>query len=310
MALTPTGTSANFWLYQRKLSPGWMYGRQVDASDAQYRTFRGNFWPLLALVLAFTLPSHIARKFWPGPQARSRFLAAAGIVLLVALHGVSAIKVLLILGANYAAAKAPKAPRLSRAWPAIVIIANMMMLFANEKANGYQLGMLTSSLAWLDTPRFAGILPRWHVGFNITMLRIVSFALDAHWAEPPPAGMPADHRARTSSSVPAEQYNLSNYLAYTLYAPLYIAGPIMTFNDFVWQMQHPVEISGRSRIAYAARFAFCMLTMESILHTMYVVAIKDAHAWTGDSPAELSMIGFWNLIIVWLKVSPAVLYKF
>jgi hypothetical protein len=43
--------------------------------------------------------------------------------------------------------------------------------------------------------------------------------------------------------------------------------------------------------------------MESVLHTMYVVAIKDTSAWAGDGPADLSMIGFWNLVVVWLKVS-------
>ena len=42
--------------------------------------------------------------------------------------------------------------------------------------------------------------------------------------------------------------------------------------------------------------------MEFILHYMYMVAIKDTKAWYGDTVAELSMIGFWNLIIVWLKV--------
>ena len=44
------------------------------------------------------------------------------------------------------------------------------------------------------------------------------------------------------------------------------------------------------------------MTMEYILHFMYVVAIKDSRAWVGDTPAEIAMIGFWNLIIVWLKV--------
>lgn len=43
--------------------------------------------------------------------------------------------------------------------------------------------------------------------------------------------------------------------------------------------------------------------MELVLHYMYVVAIKDSGAWQGDTSAELSMIGFWNLIVVWLKVS-------
>ena len=47
------------------------------------------------------------------------------------------------------------------------------------------------------------------------------------------------------------------------------------------------------------------MTMEFILHFMYVVAIKDTKAWTGDTAAQLSMIGFWNLIIVWLKVKPS-----
>lgn len=42
--------------------------------------------------------------------------------------------------------------------------------------------------------------------------------------------------------------------------------------------------------------------MEWVLHNIYVVAIKDAHAWYGDTPFELSMIGYWNLVIVWLKV--------
>lgn len=43
--------------------------------------------------------------------------------------------------------------------------------------------------------------------------------------------------------------------------------------------------------------------MEVVLHFMYVVAIKDNKAFFGDTPMELSMIGFWNLIVVWLKVS-------
>jgi D-alanyl-lipoteichoic acid acyltransferase DltB (MBOAT superfamily) len=42
--------------------------------------------------------------------------------------------------------------------------------------------------------------------------------------------------------------------------------------------------------------------MEFIQHFMYVVAIKDTKAWTGDSSSEIGMIGFWSLMIVWLKV--------
>ena len=53
---------------------------------------------------------------------------------------------------------------------------------------------------------------------------------------------------------------------------------------------------------YLIRLVVCYLTMEYVLHFMYVVAIKDTKSWIGDSPAEIAMIGFWNLIVVWLKV--------
>ena len=94
----------------------------------------------------------------------------------------------------------------------------------------------------------------------------------------------------------------------------------MTFNDFVWQvslhckpfgtsliallrqLHHPLIITWKEKATYLIRFAFSMLTMEVVLHTMYVVAIKDTSAWEGDGPADLSMIGFWNLVVVWLKV--------
>jgi hypothetical protein len=44
--------------------------------------------------------------------------------------------------------------------------------------------------------------------------------------------------------------------------------------------------------------------MELVLHYIYVVALKDTKAWRAFplTPGELAVIGFWNLIIVWLKV--------
>ena len=54
-------------------------------------------------------------------------------------------------------------------------------------------------------------------------------------------------------------------------------------------------------LGYLARFIVCIMTLEMILHFMYVVAIKDRKAWVNYSAAELCMVGFWNLIVVWLK---------
>jgi D-alanyl-lipoteichoic acid acyltransferase DltB (MBOAT superfamily) len=55
---------------------------------------------------------------------------------------------------------------------------------------------------------------------------------------------------------------------------------------------------------YGLRFLFAILTMEIILHYTYVVAISKTRAWEGSSPFQLSMISYFNLQIIWLKVHP------
>jgi protein-cysteine N-palmitoyltransferase HHAT len=49
-------------------------------------------------------------------------------------------------------------------------------------------------------------------------------------------GSTLDEKQRYRTAHPLEVYNFSNYIAYVLYPPLYIAGPIMSFNDFMWQV--------------------------------------------------------------------------
>ncbi|BEI85833.1 hypothetical protein CcaverHIS002_0601200 [Cutaneotrichosporon cavernicola] len=252
----------NYPSYANRLSSGWFIFSEVDDSDHQYHTFRSGFPSLVALAVAFLIPSHLFRKAgFTSAAARARFVVTFALIMLVALHGISALKVLAILGANFCAARARKPAAVERAWPLIVIVGNMLILFANEKFDGYHFSAIHSELGALDDLK--GVYPRWHVSFNITMLRIVS-------------------GGRAAQAHPEADYSLVNYLAYTLYPPLYIAGPIMTFNDFVWQLQRPLDITNRERIKYLIRFAFCMLAMESIIHTI--------------------MIGFWNLVIVWLKL--------
>ena len=46
----------------------------------------------------------------------------------------------------------------------------------------------------------------------------------------------AEDKKRAAVFHPRSTYTFLNYLSYALYAPLYIAGPILTFNDFMWQV--------------------------------------------------------------------------
>ena len=120
----------------------------------------------------------------------------------------------------------------------------------------------TDSVCFQDTWR--GVYPRWHVNFNITTLQLVSFSIDYHWACnqigvadvghslsfssvhetdvqcSQPGGKLSDKK-RAAVFHPRSTYTFLNYLSYALYAPLYIAGPILTFNDFMWQVRTAVS---------------------------------------------------------------------
>lgn len=89
-----------------------------------------------------------------------------------------------------------------------------------------------------------------------------------------------------------------------LYAPLYLAGPILTFNDYMHQQRfRPKSISKERIYLYGIRFILALLAMEIMLHFIYVVAISKAEPiWDLYTPFQLSMLGYFNLHHIWLKL--------
>ena len=119
--------------------------------------------------------------------------------------------------------------------------------------------------AWLDS--YGGIMPRWEVLFNITVLRLISFNMDYYFSLDRRSGSPIEvsfnlpqnnidtpliHIRRSNSTLqispnetasqpqPTLKTTISAItLAYAIYAPLYLTGPIITFNDYISQLQIP-----------------------------------------------------------------------
>ncbi|EST05289.1 Membrane bound O-acyl transferase, MBOAT [Kalmanozyma brasiliensis GHG001] len=325
-----TPSNANYWSYTGHLKPGWIAGRLRDDSDFQYRSFR-DYVPSLIGITGLYLALSKLFSFLPSTAStqysridgnassnaavkpnRIAFLAVFTTIFIFALHGFNSLKLLLILGINYGLTKALGGTKIA---PAIAFAFNIGALFAVHWNDGFEYSHISPALGFLEV--FKGLLPRWQINFNITMLRLVSFAMDYHWAkceannggqagramvEALREDREASYQERVRLTQHLEEYTLGNYLLYALYPPLFIAGPIMTFNDFTHQLRHPIRISTGTVLRYAVRFVISLLTMELILHFIYVNAIKDTKAWVGATPLELSMIGFWNLIIVWLKL--------
>lgn len=111
-------------------------------------------------------------------------------------------------------------------------------------------------------------------------------------------------RDRVTIPAPAKDFTFRNYLAYVVYAPLYLTGPIITFNDYVSQLRYPAaSIETARTIRYAIRFVACLLTMEVVLHYSYVGAIGLSNPdWVTYTPAQLSLLSYMNLHVIWLKL--------
>ena len=135
---------------------------------------------------------------------RLAFDHAFAILYLVILHGVSAAKVLAILSINYQIAT--RLPRKLVPWATWAF--NVGTLFANELSAGYRFHNLALALTgasplpgvdqgsaaslvklgrWLDG--FGGIMSRWEILFNITVLRLISFNMDYYWSVERKAGV-------------------------------------------------------------------------------------------------------------------------
>lgn len=338
----------NYHKYEDLLSPGWIPGRKIDVSDAQYHSFRTNV-PYLALLLTFhpilrrlydafrPVPS---RSNSPKPNGSSYISAADGdarleqrasfdfgfaFIFLTALHGFSAIKIVIILYINHCIAT--QLPR--KYIPAATWIFNICTLFANELSEGYKfekmahfispldgVGLDSSSAlhswgAWLDS--YGGIMSRWEIQFNLTVLRLISFNLDYYWSLDRRGGSAIEkqldpsnlsERDRISTPPSAKDFSFRNYFAYATYAPLFLAGPIITFNDYISQTKYPPASIEKSRtIKYGIRFLLCLLAIEFLLHFDYCVAISKGNPnWSDYTPAQLSLLSYFNLHVLWLKL--------
>lgn len=318
----------NFSKYKHLLSPGWIPGRMVDNSDQQYASFRNNIPVLFSLLaLHFVLRrifNFVYSRAFPAPPQNSSyrpnhnltrrklFDILFALIFLTGLHSLSVIKILVILLLNFSISYFHPSSRLV---PLFTWVFNIGVLFANEYFKGYRFREILPFLIagegegvgyWMDHFMGGGILSRWEVSFNITVLRLISYNMDHYWAavrrdegaereagsvievgrlataqhhsaaegegeggertDPERANGenddeavddsgdeerlmlnaelkkkhadPAhvDERDRIETPARPEDYSLLNYLAYILYTPLYLAGPILTFNDFIHQV--------------------------------------------------------------------------
>lgn len=124
-------------------------------------------------------------------------------LFFVALHGFSALKILLILYINFTlATRLPVAHVPLATW-----IFGIGILFANEFGQGYPIGKIAEVILPFSAPvegrgpatnwvsvldGFGGLIPRWEIFFKFTVLRLISFNFDYYWSITRSGGSPLE----------------------------------------------------------------------------------------------------------------------
>ncbi|KAI8472541.1 MAG: MBOAT, membrane-bound O-acyltransferase family-domain-containing protein [Monoraphidium minutum] len=292
-------------------------GLKVDLSDPQWRDFRGSMGLLAAVFAGFVALSRTVQAY--APRLRVPYYLAFSLVFLGVLHGACILFVLGLCCASYVLshllAGQPYGLLVMWAWHCAVFLTVRVY-------DGIPFCLLSPALAGLDAHR--GML-RWHIHYNLLVLRMLSYAADLHWqrsGRPPRARVPPDTpprpdlglRDRAELPLPPAAYCLPTFLAYALYPPLYIAGPILTFNAFGSQLLAPpagpaAPTAPAAAARYAARGVACWLTLEAMTHGLWFFSVARYRLWGPLAAAEGRPLGaldlvlapWWMLMLVWCK---------
>ncbi|KAH9670211.1 MBOAT (Membrane bound O-acyl transferase) family protein [Citrus sinensis] len=146
----------------------------------------------------------------------------------------------------------------------------------------------------------------------LVILRMISFGYDYHWAQ---QGSHFDHekhvqRCHVCKSGKlcyqiqqerniSENYALAMYLCYLVYAPLYISGPIISFNAFASQLEVPQNnYLRRDVLWYGLRWIFSLLLMELMTHIFYYNAFAISGMWKLLSPLDVFIVGYGDFLFL------------
>ena len=267
--------------YLKKTSLGY----RVDMADGQWREFRDSL-PLLMGVAMLGVVLHNLWRYWQKNVKGYSLLKSIqyqllfGLVVIVVQHGWHSGVVLGISCGGYVLAKTFRG--LSRNQFLVLVYMYGLSIICLKESYRLQHRPQFEFLRILFDRNYGGLYS-WHVPANFLVLRVVSFMLDFHWASIAEQekkndsdrgsgcdddivlnGKSCPHQSVASSNAsqhcPIQEYNVVNFLSYCVYAPLYIAGPIITFNSYIHYSNNPQK--SESVITYGIRWIFAFVLME------------------------------------------------
>jgi protein-cysteine N-palmitoyltransferase HHAT len=165
-----------------KTYKGWIPHLRNDLSDIQWRQYREGLPAVILALSGYTVASQ-ALQYYPADPAQCHYRAmqhavrlAVALLFLAVLHGTFIMHVAVALLAHYALTRAAVSRRVLGPLAAWAVPAGVWLLARTH--DGLPFWKLARVLAPLDA--YAGVV-RWHIGFNLLALRMISWSMDWHW---------------------------------------------------------------------------------------------------------------------------------
>ncbi|KAL4468853.1 hypothetical protein ABPG72_008780 [Tetrahymena utriculariae] len=301
------------------ITEGFM-GFEKDNSDSQWRAYSENFGLMVIAIIIFCLLSQSVRIFFGSAFAQHTFYIVFGVPYLIFLFRGNFLFWLFFTGINFLLIEVFY--KFSY-FPLLIWTVNLITIYTNDTYHGYNLVTFfhLPALQYLqDTTKDQ--LVGWHSVFNMTILRMISFGMDKHWAFKnkrfiqqdthfkkckqcqlkDPSSYCLKYRYDDPSNI--KEFTLQHYFSYLVYTPLFITGPPLTFNAFISQINNPGQVR-KSAFKYSLRALFSYFCFEMWLHFDYSFAIttKSQNAWLWErfSPAFFFICSFSSLVFIWFK---------
>ncbi len=197
----------------------------------------------------------------------------AGLVYALVLHGYRAVFTLVIAVGNFLLTRTVRGTKASAA----IWIYNLTVLVVVSWSGE------SWSIPFISFRGMAG----WAHTLNIVMLRMISYGVDYS----------------KSPTKTQEKYGLTSYLGYVFYGPLFLAGPIMTFDSWSSQVGNN-SIPLLEKIKYGVRWVVNFFLLEVLLHLSYANAISAQRSSVLNevtSPVLAFSLSVCVLFFMWLK---------
>ncbi|KRX04362.1 hypothetical protein PPERSA_05623 [Pseudocohnilembus persalinus] len=198
-----------------------------------------------------------------------------------------------------------------------------MILFINEKLDGFGFQWINNNQNsfWytLDRDLHDASEVRWHVMYNLTVLKIISFGMDWYWSLNKIQKLDVSkhecqqcsnkeicYKVRQEQNQSPSNFTFSAYLGYLLYVPLLIAGPTTTFNAWISHIKKAQTTYSKKRIClYVLRTALIFLSFEIFIHISKSFAFltneKNKYLTSQISVPTLCIMSLAALMFIWYK---------